>query len=91
MRPSEYVRRNVRISPIPGSHEPPVALLGALPEVAVFSSDYPHFEGNADPVAYYDAELAHVPPDVKGEFLGGNISRVVRTHRRPALTRGGDR
>jgi predicted TIM-barrel fold metal-dependent hydrolase len=71
--PSEYVRRNVRISPLPAPHESPVKLLEALPEVAVFSSDYPHFEGNPDPVAHYDAALADVTADVKEQFLSGNI------------------
>ena len=56
LQPSEYVRRNVRISPLPAPHESPRrAPRAALPEVAVFSSDYPHFEGNPDPLAHYDA------------------------------------
>ncbi len=73
LSPGEYVRRNVRISPIPGPHESPLRLLDALPEVAVFSSDYPHFEGNPDPLAYYERELAPVAHDVKDGFLGANI------------------
>jgi uncharacterized protein len=74
LQPSEYVRRNVRISPLPAPHESPRALLEALPEVAVFSSDYPHFEGNPDPLAHYEAELAHVTPELRERFLRGNIT-----------------
>ena len=74
LQPSEYVRRNVRISPLPAQHESPRALLDALPEVAVFSSDYPHFEGNPDPLAHYEAELAGLAPEVTARFLGANIA-----------------
>jgi predicted TIM-barrel fold metal-dependent hydrolase len=74
LQPSEYVRRNVRISPLPAPHESPRALIDALPEVAVFSSDYPHFEGNPDPLAHYEAELADLDPEVREQFLGGNIA-----------------
>ncbi len=72
--PSEYVRRNVRISPLPAPHESPRALLDVLPEVAVFSSDYPHFEGNPEPLAHYDTELADLSPEVREQFLGDNIA-----------------
>ena len=74
MLPSEYVRRNVRISPLPAVHESPVAVLETLPDVAVFSSDYPHFEGNPDPVAHYDAELHDMADDLRRRFLTGNIA-----------------
>jgi uncharacterized protein len=74
MLPSDYVRRNVRISPLPAAHESPVTVLETLPDVAVFSSDYPHFEGNPDPVAHYDTALHGVAPHVRGRFLSGNIA-----------------
>src|SRR3954452_9972313 len=58
LTPMEYVRRNVRISPLPAGYQSPVTLLEALPEVVVFSSDYPHFEGSGDPVRHYERTLA---------------------------------
>jgi uncharacterized protein len=73
LEPSEYVRRNVRISPLPGPQESPRVLLDELPEVAAFSSDYPHFEGNPDPLAHYERELSEVSPVVREQFLGGNV------------------
>ena len=72
--PSEYVRRNIRVSPLPAKHESPVELLAQLPEVAVFSSDYPHFEGNPDPVGYYADELATLAPGTRSSFLGESIA-----------------
>ena len=76
LRPSEYLRRNVRISPLPAPHQSPLALLEELPGVAVFSSDYPHFEGNGDPMAHYRDLLAEVDDDVRDAFLGGSIDEA---------------
>ena len=73
LTPLEYVRRNVRISPLPVAHQSPVSLLEALPEVAVFSSDYPHFEGSGDPVGHYEKTLSALDVDVREGFLHGNI------------------
>ena len=72
-RPGEYVRDHVRISPLPHPHQSPLRLLEHLPEVAVFSSDYPHFEGNGDPLAHYDQVFDGVDESRRDAFLGGNI------------------
>jgi len=74
LSPSEYVRRNIRVSPLPAPHESPVPTLDKLPEVAVFSSDYPHFEGSRSPIEHYDKDLAGLPDTVRAAFLGGNIA-----------------
>jgi predicted TIM-barrel fold metal-dependent hydrolase len=73
LKPGEYIRRNIRVSPLPAPHQSPVGLLERLPEVGVFSSDYPHFEGNPDPIAHYATTLADIDPAVRAAFLGGNI------------------
>ena len=74
LQPGEYVRRNVRVTPLPVSHESPLATAEALAEVPIFSSDYPHFEGSGDPVGHYDKELAPLPPEFKDAFFGGNLA-----------------
>ena len=74
MTPGEYVRRNIRVTPLPVPHDSPVATLLALPEVPIFSSDYPHFEGSNDPVGHYSKELAPLAPDVRASFLGDNLA-----------------
>ena len=55
-QPGEMVRRNVRATPLLGLGDPNVAegLLQQFPETFVFSSDYPHGEGNADPLKLYN-------------------------------------
>ncbi len=45
-----------------------------VPGVAVFSSDYPHYEGNPDPLAFYDGELSLLDEATRAQFLGGAIA-----------------
>ncbi len=78
LTPSEYVSRNVRISPLPAAGQSPVDLLRALPDVAVFSSDYPHYEGSASPIDYYRNELAPIGETATERFLGTNIDDCYR-------------
>ena len=78
LAPSEYVARNVRISPLPAAHQSPVELLRQYPTVAVFSSDYPHYEGASAPIDYYRIELAPLGEAATDAFLGGNINDCYR-------------
>lgn len=74
LTPADYVRRNVRVTPLPVAHESPVATFDYLPEVPVFSSDYPHFEGSGDPMGHYSSALASLSPELRASFLGDNIA-----------------
>jgi predicted TIM-barrel fold metal-dependent hydrolase len=74
LTPAEYIRRNVRVTPLPVPHELPLTTLQFLPEIPVFSSDYPHFEGSGDPVGHYAKELATLDDDVRASFLGDNLA-----------------
>jgi hypothetical protein len=57
LKPSELVRRQVRVTPYP--HEPAGWIVqNAGPEVAMFSSDYPHVEGGRHPLRRFEASLA---------------------------------
>jgi predicted TIM-barrel fold metal-dependent hydrolase len=74
LTPAEFVRRNVRITPLPRAHQSPLRLLDVLPECVVFSSDYAHHESNPEPTAHYDDLLNDVAPEVRGAFLGDNLA-----------------
>ncbi len=74
LSPTEFVRRNIRITPLPTPDQDPRRLLDALPECIVFSSDYAHNEGNPNPVAYYEALLADLPAATRASFFGGSIA-----------------
>ncbi|XOV89687.1 MAG: amidohydrolase family protein [Pseudomonadota bacterium] len=56
LKPSEYVRRQIRVTPYP--HEPAGWVVkNAGPEVCLFSSDYPHTEGGRNPLKRFEASL----------------------------------
>jgi uncharacterized protein len=74
LSPTEYVRRNVRVSPLPSDAQSPLALLAEYPECAVFSSDYPHVEGNGSPMEHYARVFDGTDPAIRDRFLGGTIA-----------------
>jgi predicted TIM-barrel fold metal-dependent hydrolase len=72
--PADILRRQVRASPLPGLGDlDALDVLEALPDMIVFSSDYPHSEGNADPVALYGPRLNSLPAKVHADFMGSTI------------------
>jgi predicted TIM-barrel fold metal-dependent hydrolase len=76
LSPSEMMHRNVRSSPLMGLGDPNVldGLIDELSDMIVFSSDYPHGEGNADPLTLYEPQLSKLDADLRAEFLGENIA-----------------
>jgi hypothetical protein len=71
----ELLRRNVRFTPLPGFNESTVLkVVAALPEMAMFSSDYPHQEGNADPINAYGDALRALDPVTRERFMGRNAA-----------------
>jgi predicted TIM-barrel fold metal-dependent hydrolase len=78
LKPSEYLTRNVRATPLSGGNDQPLErLLEELPEdMLVFSSDFPHFEGFGDPMGHYGTALRDVPPQRRERFYGGAIADV---------------
>ncbi len=72
LRPSEYVRRNVRVTP---RWTEPVDVLverHGLRESFVFSTDYPHIEGGRHPVESFAEMAARVGPTYTEELFVTN-------------------
>jgi predicted TIM-barrel fold metal-dependent hydrolase len=70
----DMLRRNVRITPLPGLGDlDALEVVAALPEMCVFSSDYPHGEGNAKPVELYGDGLDRLGEPLRGRFMGRNL------------------
>ncbi|HEX7094769.1 MAG TPA: amidohydrolase family protein, partial [Acidimicrobiales bacterium] len=70
----DMLRRNVRITPLPGfGDDDALDVLAALPGMVVFSSDYPHQEGNAEPIELYRPALDQLDDDLRSSFLGGSM------------------
>jgi predicted TIM-barrel fold metal-dependent hydrolase len=71
----ELLRRHVRFTPLPGFNEnKALEVVAALPEMGAFSSDYPHAEGNADPINAYGETLQALPAETRDRFMGRNAA-----------------
>jgi predicted TIM-barrel fold metal-dependent hydrolase len=70
----DMLRRNVRVTPLPGFGDvDALDVLAELPEVVVWSSDYPHQEGNADPINLYGPALDDLDAELRRSFMGANV------------------
>jgi predicted TIM-barrel fold metal-dependent hydrolase len=74
--PGEMVRQQVRCAPLPGLGDPnPITdQLAAIAEMLVFSSDYPHGEGNRDPQTLLAPTMQKMTDEQQRQFLGANIA-----------------
>jgi predicted TIM-barrel fold metal-dependent hydrolase len=72
LRPSEYVRRQVRATPYP--HEPVGWIIeNSAPEICLFSSDYPHVEGGRNPIKRFEDSMTTTGADAKERFYSENF------------------
>jgi len=72
LRPTDYVRRQVRVTPYP--HEPAGWIIEqAGEEVCLFSSDYPHVEGGRNPLRRFEESLAGLDEVAKRRFYCDNF------------------
>jgi predicted TIM-barrel fold metal-dependent hydrolase len=74
--PGDMLRHHVRASPLIGVGDRGVLdhWMPQLPGMLVFSSDYPHGEGNAEPISLYGSLLAALDDSVRAQFLGGTMA-----------------
>jgi len=72
LRPSEYVRRQVRFTPYP-TEDVGWIISQAGPEVCMFSSDYPHVEGGRRPLERFEASLGGIAAAARTAFYEGNF------------------
>jgi uncharacterized protein len=88
LKPSDYLARNVRGTPLTGAMNGGdgalLQIMDQLPQdMVVFSSDFPHFEGLASPSKYYREKLANVSPARRDRFYGASIADVYSRMRDP--------
>ncbi|HEY8523678.1 MAG TPA: amidohydrolase family protein [Acidimicrobiales bacterium] len=78
LRPTEYVRRQVRFTPYP-TEDVGWIIAQAGPEVCMFSSDYPHVEGGRRPIERFEASLAAAgtDDDARRRFYAGNFADLM--------------
>jgi predicted TIM-barrel fold metal-dependent hydrolase len=76
MRPSDYLRRQVVVSPFAGEDVGWV-MEQAGTEMVAFSSDYPHHEGTDDPIRRFEASMVGLDADALAAFYIGNARRLL--------------
>src|SRR5918994_1400992 len=82
LRPSEYVRRQVRFTPYP-TDDVGWIIEQSGPEVSLFSSDYPHVEGGRRPIERFEASLSAanngsgVTEDARHRFYTHNFTDLM--------------
>jgi predicted TIM-barrel fold metal-dependent hydrolase len=84
LKPSEYIARQVKVSPLIGftdtgfEHLSVREVLEQLPgpDMLVYSSDFPHVEGRRDAITAFDK---HLPDDkaIRDSFYGGAMADVL--------------
>jgi len=72
LRPSEYVRRQIRFTPYP-NEDVGWIIEQARPQVVLFSSDYPHVEGGRRPIERFEASLRGADDQVRRAFYHDNF------------------
>jgi predicted TIM-barrel fold metal-dependent hydrolase len=76
--PSQYIQRQVRATPYP--HEDAGWIIqNTGPEVALFSSDFPHVEGGRNPIARFERSMdaAGVTEADKQNFYVNNYADLL--------------
>lgn len=72
LRPSEYIRRQVRVTPYP--HEDAGWIVEQSgDEVCMFSSDYPHVEGGRNPLGRFERSLTGLSENARRRFYCDNF------------------
>jgi len=87
LRPSEYVRRQVRVTPYPT--EPTRWIIeNSAPEICLFSSDYPHVEGGRNPMRRFDDEVSGLSADLQDRFFRRNFEDLMGAGMRDLVVAG---
>lgn len=72
LRPSEYIRRQVRVTPYP--HEDAGWIVEQSgDEICMFSSDYPHVEGGRNPLGRFERSLTALSENARRRFYCDNF------------------
>ncbi|MGO9606669.1 MAG: amidohydrolase family protein [Candidatus Binataceae bacterium] len=72
MKPSEFVRRQVRVTPYPAEDSGWI-IANSGDEICMFSSDYPHVEGGRNPLKRFEGSLVKTPEQAKHRFYRDNF------------------
>ena len=72
MRPSEFVKRQIRVTPYP-AEDAGWIIANSGDSVCLFSSDYPHVEGGRNPIRRFEESLCETSEEAKQRFYYDNF------------------
>jgi hypothetical protein len=72
MKPSETMRRNVRVGPFWHENIAQAIDRYGMPEIYTFSTDYPHLEGSKDPIGRFRKKIAPLGQAYEQQFFVDN-------------------
>ena len=82
LRPSEYVRRQVKFTPYP-TEDVGWIIEQAGPETVLFSSDYPHVEGGRRPIERFERSMERCSDPVRQAFYHDNFVDLIGAEHLP--------
>ena len=74
--PSEYVLRQVKVTPFAGEDIGWILNSGAE-DLLMFASDYPHHEGTDDPIGRFEKTMEGVDEKVRNKFYSNNFKAFL--------------
>lgn len=87
MRPSEYVRRQIKFTPYP-TEDVGWIIDQAGAETVMFSSDYPHVEGGRRPIERFERSISDVDDATRQAFYHDNFVDLIGASRVPVSATG---
>jgi predicted TIM-barrel fold metal-dependent hydrolase len=78
LKPSEYITRQVRVTPYP-TEPTGWVIQEAGSDVFMFSSDYPHVEGGRNPLARFEKSIKSLTEEDKDKFFRRNFESLMRS------------
>ena len=76
IRPSEYVQRQIRVTPFAGEDIDWILTHGGE-DLLMFASDYPHHEGTDDPIGRFEKTMTDTPENLKQKFYTENFKSLI--------------
>jgi len=77
MKPSEYIRRDIKFTPFPGEDVGRMIRDGGA-DLFMFSSDYPHPEGTNDPKGRFERTMGEFEEDVWDAFYRSKFEQMMQ-------------
>ena len=78
LKPSEYITRQVRVTPYP-TEPTGWVIKEAGSDIFMFSSDYPHVEGGRNPLARFEKSIESIAEAEKEKFFRYNFESLMRS------------